>query len=192
MTEEEYLAFEERATERHEFLDGHVWAMSGGTAAHDALSTAVAAELRSALASKDCLAHGPNLRLKSLSSGLYTYADALVACRPQQFADAKRTTLLNPRLIVEVLSENTESYDRGAKFAHYRGIPSIGDYVLVSTTERLVEVYTRATDAWELRVYREGDEIVLPSIGVKLSLDAIYRGVELDPPRPPPGDINRS
>lgn len=142
MTVEEYLALEESSGERHEFLNGIVWAMSGGTYAHDQLSTAMAAELRAALSGKACAAGGPNLRVKSLESGLYSYADALVVCEPR-FEDARRTTLLNPRVIVEVLSEGTEAYDRGEKFAHYRAIESIGDYVLVSTSATVVEVYAR-------------------------------------------------
>jgi len=179
---DEYLALDESSQERHAFWDGHVWAMSGGTFAHDALSTAMAAELRAALAGSGCSASGPNLRVKSLETGLYTYADALVVCGPH-FEDPKRTTLLNPRVIVEVLSDATEAYDRGEKFAHYRSIESLGDYVLVSTSAPLVEVYSRAPSAWELRVFRQNDTVHLPAVDVELSVDALYRGIELDPPR---------
>jgi Uma2 family endonuclease len=181
MTVDEYIAFEEAARDRHEFLDGKIWAMSGGTDAHDALSTGIAAELRAALLGAPCSARGPNLRVKSLVTGLYTYADSLVICEPR-FEDAKRTTLLNPRVVVEVLSESSEGYDRGDKFAHYRSIESVGDYVLVATTTRQVEVYTRGADAWELRVYREGAAIHLPSVNIRMPLDILYRGVDLDPP----------
>lgn len=181
MTVDEYLAFEETAKERHEFLDGRVWDMSGGTYAHDLLSTAIAAELRAVLHGKPCSAAGPNLRLKSLETGLYTYADALVACDPR-FEDKKRTTLLNPRVVVEVLSESSEGYDRGDKFLHYRSIESVQDYVLVSTTARRVEVYTHGANVWELRIYGEGDTIHLPSLDARLAVDTVYRGVELDPP----------
>jgi len=113
--------------------------------------------------------------------GLYMYTDALVICEPR-FEDAKRTTLLNPRVVVEVLSESSEGYDRGDKFAHYRSIESVGDYVLVATTTRQVEVYTRGADAWELRVYREGAAVHLRSVNVRIPLDTLYRGVDLDPP----------
>jgi Uma2 family endonuclease len=181
MTVGEYLAFEETARERHEFLDGRVWAMSGGTYAHDALSTVMAAELRGALRGTPCSASGPILRLKSPETGLYTYADALVVCGAR-FEDAKRTTILNPRVVVEVLSESSEAYDRGDKFAHYRSIESVADYVLVSTTAPRVEVYTRAVDAWELRVHGEGDSIHLASVSVRLPVDVLYRDVKLDPP----------
>ncbi len=182
MTVEEYLAFEETATERHQYLDGFVWAMSGGTDAHDALSTAMSAELRAALQGGDCVARGSNLRLKSLASGLYTYADAFVVCAPR-FEDAKRTTLLNPRVVVEVLSDSTEAYDRGEKFSQYRTIPSIEDYVLVSTTARMIEVYSRGPEAWELRVFREGDTLSFSKLPARIAVEAIYDGVALDPAR---------
>ncbi len=188
MTVEEYLAFTETATERHEFLDGEVYAMSGGTDAHDALSVAVSAELRAALAGKPCEARGPNLRVKSVVTGLYTYADALVVCGPK-FEDSRRTTLLNPKIVVEVISQSSEAYDRGDKFAHYRAIASVAEYVLVSTTRPRIEVYVREGAAWVLRVFESGESAPLPSVGLQLSVDAVYRGIELDPATPHPGGV---
>ena len=182
MNVEAYLALEETSRDRHEFLDGQTWAMSGGTDAHDALSTAFAAELRGALSGGECSARGANLRVKSATTGLYTYADALVVRRPR-FEDERRTTPLNPRVVVEVLSESSEAYDRGDKFAHYRSIESIGDYVLVATTAPLVEVYSRGEDAWTLRVYRADQALRLPSVDVAIAVASVYAGIELDPPR---------
>ncbi len=182
MTVEEYLALEETASERHEFLDGEIYAMSGGTAAHDDLSVAMGVQLHAALRGRPCRAGGSNMRLKSLETGVYTYADAYVAC-DRRFEDETRTTLLNPRVVVEVLSEGTEAYDRGDTFAHYRSIPSITDYVLVATTARRVEVYTRRATTWELAIYSAGDTMRLASLDIGLHLDAIYVGIELDPPR---------
>jgi len=182
MTLDEYVALEEASRERHEFLDGRVWAMGTGTDAHDALSTAIAAELRAALRGGECAARGSNLRIKSVTTGLYTYADALVVCGPR-FEDEKRTTLLNPRVVVEVVSESSEAYDRGEKFAHYRTIESIGDYVLVSTTAPHVEVYTREAEAWTLRVYRAKESLRLPSVQIRIAVDSLYEGITLDPPR---------
>jgi Uma2 family endonuclease len=180
MTLDEYLASEETAAQRHEFLDGELFAMSGGTRAHDSLALAVAAELRAALRGKPCAAQASNLRVKSAATGLYTYPDALVHCGPV-FEDAKETTLLNPRVIVEVLSAGTEAYDRGEKFRHYRAIPSVAEYVLVSATDRRVEIYARRERTWELSIREAGQEIELASIDVRLALDAIYEGVALDP-----------
>ena len=182
MTVHDYVALEAASPDRHEFLAGEVWAMSGGTDAHDALSTAIASEFRAALRGGECSARGSNLRVKSGVTGLYTYADALVVCGPR-FEDEKRTTLLNPRVIVEVLSESTEAYDRGEKFAHYRTMESVADYVLVSTTAPLVEVYSREGESWMLRVHRGGGSLHVPSIDVRLSIAALYEGIVLDPPR---------
>ncbi len=176
----EYLALEETATERHEYLDGEIFAMSGGTRAHDSLSGAVFAELRAALRGKPCAAQGPNLRVKAQATGLYTYPDALVHCGPH-FEDARKTTLLNPTVVVEVLSPGTERHDRGDKFRHYRGIPSVADYLLVSTTQRQVEVFSRRETSWVLTIYEAGQVIELDSVGARLAIDAIYDGVELDP-----------
>jgi Uma2 family endonuclease len=181
MTVDEYLAFEETSDERHEFFDGQIFAMSGGTDAHDRLSGAAFAELRAALRGRPCSPNASNVRIKSHATGLYTYADASVSCEPRRFEDARRTTLLNPRVVVEVLSASTERYDRGEKFAHYRAMDSVEHYVLVSTTERQVEVFTRATDSWELRIYGAGSVVPLPSIDALIDVDALYDGVSLDP-----------
>jgi Uma2 family endonuclease len=122
------------------------------------------------------------MRLKSVATGLYTYADAFVAC-DRRFEDERRTTLLNPRVVVEVLCEGTEAYDRGDKFAHYRSMPSITEYVLVATTARRVEVYTRRGATWELAIHSAGDTIRVASLDIRLDVDALYHGIELDPPR---------
>ena len=185
MSIDEYLAFEETASERHEYLDGEIFAMSGGTRAHDFLSGAVFAELRAALRGKPCSPAASNLRVKSQVTGLYTYPDALVHCAPK-FENAKETTLLNPRVIVEVLSPGTEGYDRGEKFRHYRSIPSVAEYVLVSTTDQRVEVYARREKTWELSIHEAGQEVVLASIEVRLSVEELYRGVTLEPVPAPP------
>lgn len=182
MTVEEYLALEETASLRHEFLDGQIWAMSRGTFAHDRLSMRIAAELDFALRGSPCGANGPNLRIKSERTGLYTYADALVVCTPR-FEDSKRTTLLNPRVVVEVLSENTEWYDRSDKFAHYQTIESIQDYVLISTTTKRVEVYSRNDKGWLLCSYIEAKSLEIPSVDVRIALSTLYADIPLDPPR---------
>lgn len=113
-------------------------------------------------------------------TGLYTYADALVVCAPR-FEDERRTTLLNPKVVVEVLSASSEAYDRGEKFGHYRAIPSVAEYVLVSRARPRIEVYVRDGDAWVMRVSEAGGIAVIPSVAVQLAVDAVYRGVDLDP-----------
>lgn len=187
MTVDEYLAFEASATEKHEFFDGQIFAMSGGTAAHSKLILGVGAELRAALRGSPCEAFDSNLRVKSMVTGLYTYPDVSIACGGAQFEGEVRTTLLNPKVIIEVLSPSTEAYDRGEKFAQYRTIASLAEYVLVSTSHRRIEVFTRRDDVWELRVYGEGAHAELASVGVKLAVDAVYEGVELEAATPLPG-----
>jgi Uma2 family endonuclease len=187
MMVEEYLAFEASATERHEFLDGQMFAMTGGTAAHGELIVAVGAELRTALRSSPCRAYDSNLRVKSTVTGLYTYPDVSIACGGAQFEGDSRTTLLSPRVVIEVLSPSTEAYDRGEKFAHFRTVASLAEYVLVSTSHRRIEVFTRRDDVWELRVYGEGSQAELGSVGLELAVDAVYEGVELEATPTPAG-----
>jgi Uma2 family endonuclease len=119
-------------------------------------------------------------------TGLYTYPDVSIVCGKPVLEGEVRTTLLNPRVVIEVLSPSTEAYDRGEKFAHYRSIASLAEYVLVSTTHRRVEVFTRRDDVWELRVYDEGSQVELGSVGVELAVDALYEGVELEAALAPP------
>ncbi len=186
LTVDEYLALEERAPEKHEFLDGQTHAMSGGTTARSELILAMGGELRAALRGSPCRAYDSNLRVKAMLTGLYTYPDASIVCGKPELEGDARTTLLNPRVVIEVLSPSTEAYDRGEKFAHYRTIASLAEYVLVSTTHPRVEVFTRRGEVWELRVYGEGAQVDLGSVGVRLALDAVYEGVELEAAHAPP------
>lgn len=187
MTVDEYLAFEERATEKHEFLDGQTYAMSGGTLEHSAVIASLLRDLGGVLRGAPCRPYDSNLRVKSMVTGLYTYPDVSIVCGKPVLEGEVRTTLLNPKVIIEVLSPSTEAYDRGEKFAQYRTIASLAEYVLVSTSHRRIEVFTRRDDVWELRVYGEGTQAELGSVGVKLAVDAVYEGVELEAAAPPPG-----
>ena len=186
MTVDEYLALEERATEKHEFLDGQMYAMSGGTLEHSAIIATLLMELGGMLRGERCRLYDSNLRVKSMVTGLYTYPDVSIVCGKPELEGDARTTLLNPRVVVEVLSPSTEAYDRGEKFAHYRTIASLAEYVLVSTTHRRIEVFTRRDDVWELRVYGEGAQVELGSVGARLALDAVYEGVKLEAAPAPP------
>jgi len=181
-TEEQYLAIEESSEERHEFFEGEMFAMSGGTAAHARLQTDIVAELASRVDHRSCEAFGPDMRIQIQATGLYTYPDASVICGGTRFADASQTSVLNPTVVVEVLSPSTESYDRGKKFQHYRQIESLRDYVLISQNEVLVEHYTRQADGtWTLRDHaRRDDELKLDTIGISIPLTAIYRRVEFE------------
>ncbi len=176
MTPEEYAAFEEKADERHEFFNGEIFAMAGGSETHSLLTANVLRRLGNALDKRPCRVYESNMRVKVEATGLETYLDASVVCGPSKFHDLTRQALLNPLLLVEVLSESTETYDRGKKFWHYRQIPSLREYVLVSQTGPLVEVFTRQADnQWLLRPC-EGLEAVLwlESVEAEIPMRDVY------------------
>jgi Uma2 family endonuclease len=175
LTAEEYLAFERSAAERHEFAEGEVFAMAGGSREHSLIALNVGSELRAALRRKPCEVFNSDLRLKVESANRYTYADLTVACGTPRFEDPRRDTLLNPIAIVEVLPDSTESYDRGEKFALYRTIDSFQEYLLISQKQVQVEHFLRQADgSWLLRVFGAGEQVPLPSLGCELSVDEIY------------------
>ncbi|MBM4364575.1 MAG: Uma2 family endonuclease [Deltaproteobacteria bacterium] len=180
VTYAEYLAKEAIATEKHEWYDGHVLAMAGGTPEHSYLSLAVGAELRAALRGGPCRPFESNQRLRSETTGLATYADAVVICGPMRPHPEDPDAATNPTVIVEVLSPSTEAYDRGQKFEHYRTFPSLRDFLLVTTGRNHVDHFTRNDDGtWTLRPVDAGGRIGLAGVEVVLDLDAIYEGVEI-------------
>ncbi len=177
-TPEEYLAWERTQPEKHEFHGGEVFDMAGATIEHNQIVVNVSAELRALLRNTSCKVCASDLRIKVPATGLYTYPDTSVVCGRPVFEDDKLDTLLNPLILVEVLSKSTEDYDRGTKFTNYRTIPSFRDYVLISTDKVLVEYYTRKDDgSWLLREFRAGDRFKLESIGGELSVDELYLNV---------------
>jgi len=183
LTEAEYLRLERAAEFKSEFFDGEMFAMAGGTRAHSLISMNLGGELRSRLKDTPCVTYNTDLRIKSESTGLYTYLDVSVVCGEQRFLDDEEDTLLNPTLVVEVLSDSTEAYDRGKKFEHYRQIPSLREYVLVSQREPRVEQFTRQKDGtWTLKeaVGLDG-EIQLVSVGVMLHLSEVFAKVQFTP-----------
>lgn len=175
MTYAEYLAAEATSGVRHEFLNGEVWAMAGGTPEHAALAAALIGELGAALRGKPCRVYTSDLRVRVLATGLSTYPDVSVVCGSLETVAEDPDAITNPVLLAEVPSDTTEAYDRGAKAAHYRRLASLHEYVLVSQAEQLVEVYRR-TEAgrWELLEGRPGDRIELRSLGIGLDVAAIY------------------
>lgn len=181
LSPEEYLAFERAAEERHEYADGEIFAMSGGTIAHSAIAGNIARELGIALSGRGCLVLNPDMRIHVAATGRYVYADASVLCGKPLFHDDRRDTILNPKLIVEVLSDSTEAYDRGDKFAGYRTIASLRTYVLASQKEPHIEIFTRQPDdSWLLRVHGPGERAALPDVDVLLDIDRVYDSVVLE------------
>jgi len=175
MTPEEYLAFERASDEKHEYVDGEIFAMSGGTYEHSLLGSNVTRELGNALIDRPCDVHGSDMKIKVAASNRFFYSDASVVCGPPIFGDDGRDSVLNPKVIVEVLSDSTERYDRGEKFAHYRRIDSLQDYVIVSQTEPLVEQFSRqANGTWLYRALGPGEQLVLASLDCSIPVDRVY------------------
>jgi Uma2 family endonuclease len=183
LTEAEYLEQERRAEIKSEFFAGEVFAMAGGTAPHSIIAANLIGELRSALKERSCVVFTADMRIKVEATGLYTYPDCSVVCGPMQFLDEVRDTILNPTLIVEVLSNSTEAYDRGRKFEHYRQIPALREYLLASQTEPRLELFVRQEGGqWLLREAAGTDATIeLPVLKVRLSLREIYANVEFVP-----------
>ena len=144
-TEDEYFEFERLSFGRWEYVGGEIRAMSGGTANHSTIAVNVAAALRAALLFNGCRVFGSDMRVHT-GDGVNTFPDVSVVCGPLSFYRGRSDTLANPLLIVEVLSDSTEPYDRAAKFRHYQTIPALTDYLLVSQHEARAELYTRRGD----------------------------------------------
>ncbi len=179
LSPEEYLALERQSEEKHEYLDGEMFAMTGASLRHNGIVWNVAGTLYSQLRGRPCRASIADLRIQVAATGLYTYPDIVVVCGEPQLADGSFDTLLNPTLIVEVISPTTEAYDRGKKFAHYRTIESLAEVVLVSQERVEVEQFSRQPEGgWLLReANRLEDSLPLASIGCELSLAAVYERV---------------
>ncbi|MCX7422818.1 MAG: Uma2 family endonuclease [Planctomycetia bacterium] len=184
MTEEQYLSFERASEIRHEFLRGEIFAMAGATESHNLASGNLFVAVQVALRDKPCRAYTHDMRVLAPRSRSYMYPDIVVACPPIEFQDGKRDTLLNPQVVVEVLSPSTASYDRGTKFDLYLQSESLRQYVLVNQDEPRVMSYTRQSDgvAW-LMMPLSGLEAVLefPTLGLSVPLSEIYRNVEFPP-----------
>jgi Uma2 family endonuclease len=177
-TVEEYLALEASTREKHEYLDGEVFAMGGASEAHNVIVGNVLGELRQQLKGKPCRVYPSDLRVKVSSTGLYTYPDVIVVCGRSEL-EQPGDTLLNPNVIVEVLSESSEAYDRGKKFEQYRSLASLTDYLLVAQDKPLVEHYARQSEGrWLLVVAnRTVDSMEIASIGCTLALSEVCSNV---------------
>jgi len=174
-TYREYLELEASSDLRYEFFDGAVYAMSGGSPDHSRLAANVIGALSRQLAGKPCQAFTSDLRVRVLETGLATHPDVSVICGTIERDPEDRNTATNPVMIVEVLSPTTQRYDREEKAAHYRRIPSLQCYVLISQEEQRLEVFGRNPDgSWTLRETRSG-EVELPAIGCRLEVAEVYR-----------------
>lgn len=181
LTAPDYLAWERQQETRHEYFNGEIFAMTGASRAHNLLCGNTFSALHAQLRGTPCEVYNSDMRVKVSETGMYTYPDIVAACAEPQFEDAEVDTLLNPVLIIEVLSDSTEQYDRGVKFRHYRTLPSLQDYLLVAQTECRVEHYTReAGSRWLLTEYGGPDDTIdLISVGCRLYLREMYERVPL-------------
>jgi Uma2 family endonuclease len=179
LTPEQYLEIERAAEIRSEFYAGRMYAMSGGTHVHALVIGNVSGELRTALKDGSCLVSPSELRVRVGPDGLYTYPDIVVVCNEPRYVDGHKDTLLNPTLIIEVLSPSTEGYDRGFKATQFRQVESLQEYALVSQSEPRVEVFRRQAGGLWLFSESAGLESVcrFESLGVGIALAEIYSKV---------------
>jgi Uma2 family endonuclease len=180
---EEYLALERVAETRNELLDGEMFAMSGASRRHNQIVVNLVAALHPRLRVQGCETYANDMRVRIPATDLFTYPDVAVVCGEPRFDDAEMDTLLNPKVILEVLSKTTESYDRGAKFEHYRTLASLTDYVLVAQDRPHVEHFSRqGENRWLLTEITEpSGALELTTLGCTLLLAEIYDRVRIEP-----------
>jgi len=172
----EYVQLEQDSPVKHELLDGVAYAMAGGSPEHAAIAGALIRLLGQALEGRPCRVFTSDLRVRVRESGLTTYPDASVICDRVEVDpdDPKGHTVVNPTLLVEVLSPSTEDYDRGEKLAHYKRIPSLHEVLLVAHDERRVDLWRRRDAGWTQLSHRAGEVVRLESLGCEVSVDAIF------------------
>jgi Uma2 family endonuclease len=177
LTIAEYLALERQSEIRHDYLDGEIFAMTGASWTHGLISGNIFGELRSQLKGSSCRAIQESLRVRT-PEDLFTYPDVVVVCGKPRFDDSAQDTVLNPTLVVEVLSPTTETYDRTTKARQYRSIPSLSEYVLVAQNQVRVEQWSRHGEDWLRKDLTSPEHLLeMPGIGCKLLLGDIYERV---------------
>lgn len=192
LTPAEYLAIERAAEFKSEYLNGEMFAMAGASLRHTRIKDNLARALNDQFEGGPCVAATSDVRVKVSATGLYTYPDVVIICHPPELEDGRRDTLLNPRVIIELLSDSTESYDRGSKFRHYQRIPSLQEYVLVSQTEAVCERFVRQpNETWVLTTVTGMDgELAFATVSARVPLAKIYAGVAFPEVRNPGPNTN--
>jgi Uma2 family endonuclease len=181
ITPEQYLEIERAAEFKSEYYQGEMFAMAGAVRGHNLIVMNAAGLIWGQLRKRPCEAYSNDMRILIPATGLYTYPDLVALCGERKFQDARQDTLLNPNLIIEVLSPTTEAYDRGRKFDHYRSIESLNEYLLISCDRIHTDLFTKQPDGrWLLTsADKLEDSVDLPSIGCRLNLADLYEKVEL-------------
>ena len=179
LTPEEYLAKERKALTKSEYRGGRIYTLPGASRKHNLIAVHVAGELYIQLKTRACEVYPSDMRVKVSSIGTYTYPDVVVVCDEPLFDDTYFDTLLNPTVLIAVLSPSRAAYDRGEKFASYQKLDSLCEYVLISQDSVCVEHYLRREQDWDLTEFRSLDDVFqLISIDCELSLQAIYAKVQ--------------
>jgi Uma2 family endonuclease len=181
LSPEDYLALERTSSEKHEYYRGEIFAMGGASPTHNLIVMNTGSELRQQLKKRPCRVYANDMRVKVDPSGLYTYPDLVVTCGGERFDDAQKDTLLNPKLLIEVLSKSTEAYDRGDKFGQFRKIESLLEYILINQDKAHIERFIRQDDnRWQLSEVSGLEAVIrLDAIDCELVLAEIYDKVEL-------------
>ncbi|MCA0455896.1 MAG: Uma2 family endonuclease [Chloroflexi bacterium] len=178
VTPEEYLRLERASEEKHEYFRGEIFAMSGASREHNLIAQNTSRHLGNQLDNQPCEVYQSDMRVKIPSTELYTYPDVVVVCGTPEFEDTQLDTLLNPTVIIEVLSASTEKYDRGRKALFYRRIASLQEYVLIAQDNAQVEHYQRQSDQWIIQDFNTLDaQLNLLSIGCSIGVRDIYKKV---------------
>lgn len=177
-TVEEYLAYEAETGMKHEYIDGEIYAFSASTEKHSLIATYASAELGYKLRGKSCRVYNSDMRVK-ITDIKYVYPDFSAVCGEAQFADDKRTMLINPTLVAEVISPSSANYDKGEKADFYRSLPSVQAYLLLDQERVHAQFYIRQESAWQLQEYSGLDAIIpLEALGISLPLSEAYRDIE--------------
>lgn len=176
LSPEDYLALERQADVRHQYVNGEIFAMAGESLEHSTICFNIAAIIGAQLRGKPCRGFSPNMKVRTRPDGLYTYPDLAVVCGEPVFHDERRDVLVNPKLVVEVLSPSTEAYDRGGKWIRYQQIETLSEYLLIAQDQPLIEHYTRQADGkWLYFTVRDlADTVDLPAIDCRLPLAEVY------------------
>ena len=182
ITPEEYLAKERAADYKSEYYNGEIFAFAGASREHNTIVINLVLKLTPQIRKRNCEIYSNDMRVKVNATGLYTYPDVVVVCGKPKFEDDENDTLVNPTVIIEVLSASTENYDRGTKFEHYRAIDSLSDYILVAQNKIHLEHYVRQSDrTWLFSENKSTeDKFKIDSIGCELLLAEIYEKVEIE------------
>lgn len=176
---EEYLALLEVSSVKLEYCDGEIYAMAGGTPTHADLGASVTRLLGNALLGQ-CRVSSSDLKVRIEATDLTTFPDVTVVCGARRVSDRDSNAVTNPTILVEVTSRSTEDYDRGEKLSHYKQLPSLRAVLIVSHRRRHVTIVERSAQGWDQREFRSGEELVVHSPAVRLSIDEIYDGIELE------------